>query len=132
MSAAQEFSIPVFFLLGKNLTEAARDSISDVIAGGASIKAKLEAAALGGTSNFVPDAKVETVTVAGIDYLSLTFTVNVITDGAPALKDIMDTLAARLKGADYKNVYAFPTSPMQIPGVVVGYPTNIDLQVTFG
>jgi hypothetical protein len=49
-----------------------------------------------------------------------------------ALKDVMDTLAARLKAASYKNVYAYPTSPVQTPGVVIGYPTNIEFDVTYG
>lgn len=130
--SAQEFSIPVFFLVGKNLTEQARDAVSDVIEGGAGIKALLENRPMTGTDNFVPDCKVETITVAGIDYLSVTFTVDVITSGGERLKDMMDTLAARLRGADYKNVHAFPQSPMQVPGVIIGYPTNINLQATFG
>ena len=128
----QSFTIPVFFLIGKTLTEGARDALSDVMLGGASIKTALEANPMTGTDNFVPSANAETVTVAGIEYLALTFSVNVITEGGQAFKDIADTLAARLKAAGYRNVHAFPTSPVQVPGVVIGYPTDIDLQVTFG
>ena len=132
MSASQSFSVPVFFLIGKSLTEQVSDALSDAMVGGHGIKAALEADPMVGTDNAVLTAKGETITVGGVEYLSLTFTVDVITQGGVAFKDVRNTLAARLKAAGYKNVHAFPTSPVQTPGVVIGYPTDIDLQMTFG
>jgi len=76
------YTIPVFFLVGKNLTEAARDSLSDVLIGGHSIMTVLEDNSMTGTNNRVVGRSVETVSVAGIEYLSVTFSVEVLTEQA--------------------------------------------------
>lgn len=76
---ADEANFPVYFLVGKSTDKNARNALSEVIAGATNIKNTLDGN-LGGAiqSGRVTDCKIEEVSVAGIPYLSATFTYEVI------------------------------------------------------
>lgn len=69
---------PVFFLVGKATDKAARDTLSEIISGASDIKAALDGT-LGDVVQTarVTGLRVESVTVAGADYLSATASIEV-------------------------------------------------------
>jgi hypothetical protein len=71
-------SLPVLFLVAKDLSKEGRDALSDVIAGGSDLVAAIEGSYAYGDIT-VTDAEVTTVVVGGLDHLGLKLTVDVVT-----------------------------------------------------
>ena len=69
--------IPVWFVVGRSTTKAARDKLSSILTGVGSIKTALDGPSTFGDIRVV-DAAVETITIGLVDYLSARFDCEVL------------------------------------------------------
>lgn len=72
-----EMTLPLWVLVGKSMTAAARDALSTLLGDTSSIKSAVDGAYAWGDARIV-DAEVTEVTVAAVPYLAVKFTVDVI------------------------------------------------------
>lgn len=71
---ADKCTIPVYFVVGKLTTRAARDAISAVIAGAGSVKELLDGNLGGKVQTLrVTDCRPESIKIGGVDYLAARF-----------------------------------------------------------
>lgn len=83
----------------------------------------------------VRDCRTITMAVAGTDYLAARFDIDVVTDGAVRLGDLMDAIAGKVSTSATKRVYAWPVDTIAPPCAVVGYsdePLEFDLTMGRG
>jgi hypothetical protein len=81
----------------------------------------------------VADCVVQEVTVGTVPYLAARFDIDVVTQGAVRLGDLMDAIALRVPRGATGRVYAWPVETISPPCAVVAYPNDpIDFDLTYG
>ena len=71
------FILPVWQIVGKGTTKTARDALSAALTGVGSVKEALDGAQSFGDVR-VTDAAIESITIAGVEYVGIRFTCEVI------------------------------------------------------